>query len=283
MYSVNDLPIFYHSARKEIRDTADRDSYLAYYLADTQTIKTCPQLARKERLENWPAWSPDGRYLYYCVAPKLWSDGESDYPPKRYGELRYGLERIRYDVDRDRWGEAEPVLSPDDTGKSVAMPRVSPDGRWLSFCMFDHGFFPNWHEESDLYVVDLDAAERSGKYEYRKLEVSSDRSESWHSWSLNSRWLVFSSKRDHGIFTRLYFAYVDDTGRAHKPFVLPQKDPAFYDSCLLGYNTGEFLTGPIPSEREDLERVIRDADGINVDAVSMPTPKAAGSAAGDRE
>jgi Tol biopolymer transport system component len=272
-YSVNDLPIFFHTARSDLRDTIDKDSYIAYYLVDTKTTKPCPQLARKDRLENWPVWSADGRHLYYCAAPKLWKKPVGS-PPERYQEVRYSLERIGYDAETDQWGRMETVLSAAETGKSIAMPRISPDGRWLSFCMFDHGFFPNWQEESDLYLVDLRASEKSGKYEYRRMELSSDRSESWHSWSLNGRWIVFTSKREYGIFTRLYFSHVDEAGRAHKPFVLPQEDPGFYDSCLDGFNTPELLVRPVPVGRGTLDAAVRGSDEIVVDGVSMPTPKA---------
>jgi len=75
--------------------------------------------------------------------------------------------------------------------------------------------------------------------DFRRLEVNSDRCDSWHSWSSNSRWFVFSSKRDDGLFTRLYISYLDEEGRAHKPFLLPQKDPAFYDGYLRVYNVPE--------------------------------------------
>jgi len=275
VYSVNDFPIFFHSARGQIHDTVDRDSYLACFRPDRRTLRPCPPLARKERLENWPAWSPDGRYLYYCAAPKLWEDtGQT--PPERYREVRYDLERISYDLEADRWGPVETVLSSAATGKSAAMPRVSPDGRWLSFCLIDHGFFPNWREESDLYLVDLEAAGRGGTFGFRRMELNSDRSESWHSWSSNGRWLAFSSKRDHGIFTRIYLAYVDREGRAHKPFLLPQEDPDFYESCLLAFNTPEFLTGPVPCGRGRLEGVVGGAEALRVDAVTLPTPKGPG-------
>ncbi len=271
-YSVNDLPVFFHTARKEVRDTADKDSYIAYYLVDRKTTKTCPQLSRKDRLENWPAWSADGRHLYFCAAPRPWKDPVGD-PPGRSREVKYDLERISYDAETDRWGKVETVLSAAETGKSIGMPKISPDGRWLSFCMFDYGFFPNWRKESDLYLVDLKAAEKSGKYEYRRMELSSDRSESWHSWSLNGRWLAFSSKRDNGIFTRIYLGYVDEAGRAHKPFVLPQEDPGYYDSCMDAFSNPEFLVRPVPVGRGTLQAVIRGSDEIPVDAVSMPTSK----------
>lgn len=271
VFSVNDLPIFFHTARREIHDTADRDSYIACFRPDRREIRPHPLLSEKQVLENWPAWSADGRHLYFCSAPKLWETSRGT-PPPRYQEVRYDLKRIPYDPEEDRWGSPETILSAAETGRSIAMPRLSPDGRWLSFCMFDHGFFPNWRDESDLYVLDLKAPRKEGHFPFRRLEINSPRSESWHSWSSNSRWLVFSSKRDHGIFTRLYLSYMDSEGRPHKPFLLPQKDPEFYDSCLYAFNTPEFLTGPLTCRQRDVDTILRQPDRIPVDAVTLPTP-----------
>ena len=59
--------------------------------------------------------------------------------------------------------------------------------------MAPFGTFHIWHPESDLYVVDLETGEN------RELtEANSDDTESYHSWSSNSRWIVFSSRRDEG-------------------------------------------------------------------------------------
>ena len=118
---------------------------------------------------------------------------------------------------RDRAGAQE-------TGRSILLPRISPDGRWLLLSMCDYGCFPAYRKSSDLYLMDLQApADRP--LHARRLEINSDQSESWHSWSSNSRWIAFSSKRDNGLFTRMYLSYVDPNGVAHKPLVLPQKDP----------------------------------------------------------
>jgi len=83
---------------------------------------------------------------------------------------------------------------------------------------------------------------------YQRLDaVNSNRSECWHSWSSNGRWFVFSSKRRDGLLTRPYFSYFDSQGQAHKPFLLPQKDPAdFYDSLPQMINLPELVTGPVP-------------------------------------
>jgi hypothetical protein len=274
-YSLNKVRQFFHSARNEIRDAVDLDSLIACYLVDSKTISVPPKLSKKERLETYPAWSPDGRYLYFCTAPMLWSD-QNKIPPQRYREVKYDLMRISYDIDNGQWGELETVLSANDTGLSILLPRISPDGRWLLFCMCDYGSFPAFQHTSDLYITDLKVAQQAGQYGYRRLDINSDKSESWHSWSSNSRWIAFSSKRRDGVFTRPYISYVDHTGKAHRPFVLPQKDPTFYDSCLQTYNTPEFVIEPLKVTKEKLGRVVRSSRKIEVDMpITMATPKPA--------
>jgi len=265
-FSINNLPMFYHASRNEARDTIDLDSLLAFYKSDTRSIVTVSQLARKERLENWPAWSGDGRYLYFCSAPKLWADN-AEYPPAQYDQVRYDLMRIAYDPNADKWGEPETVLSAKDTGKSIAMPRCSPDGRWLSFCMCDYGYFPTWQESSDIYLMDLEASAATGP-SYRRLEFNSNRSESWQTWSSNSRWLVYSSKVQNGFFTRLFIYYIDPEGKPHRPIVLPQKDPAFYDSCLQNFNTAELVVEPPQVTSKQLAAVFREPSDVSL---GLPT------------
>jgi len=273
-FSSNKVHQFFHTARNEVRGVIDMDSLLAYYLVDSRTIKTSPNLSKKERLETYPAWSPDGRYLYFCSAPMLWSDRDK-VPPDRYDQVKYDLLRISYDLESDTWGKLETILSAQDTGLSILQPRISPDGRWLLFCMCDYGSFPVYHQSSDLYLMDLKTARQTGRFEYRKLQINSSQSESWHSWSSNSRWIAFSSKKDYGVFTRSYFSYVDQTGKVYKPILLPQKDPTFYDSCIKTYSVPELVTQPVKVTGEKLTRVVRSSRKITVDMpITMATPKA---------
>jgi len=274
VYAINNLPMFYHAARSEVRDTVNIDSLLAYYLCDQQRVGVEPKLAQKDRLENWPAWSADGKYLYFCSAPKLWPS-DAPNPPKQYNQVKYDLLRIAYDIETDTWGNIETVLSAQQTGKSVSMPRCSPDGRWLSFCLIDYGYFAGWKDESDLYVIDLQAARQTGQFTHRPLEINSDKSESWHTWSNNSRWLVFSSKRLHGVFTRPFISYVDATGKAYRPFVLPQKNPGFYGASLRTFNTPELVKTPPQPAGEALAKVFRDHRERPVSMpITMATPLA---------
>jgi len=270
VYAVNEIPMFYHEARDEARDTVDMDSMLAIYRREGHRVAVEPKLARKEYLETWPIWSGDGKYLYFCCAPKPWPAGTA-VPPPGYDRIRYDLVRIAYDVETDAWGQVETVLAAEGIGKSIGMPRVSPDGRWLTFCLFDHGYFPTWKRESDLYLMDLQAPPREGQLAYRPLDINSDQSESWVTWSSNSRWIVFSSKRLHGVLTRLFISYVDSNGKAHKPLLLPQEDPDFYESCLWVFNTPELVTGASRATGEALARVFRQPGGT---AVSIPATMA---------
>lgn len=48
-------------------------------------------------------------------------------------------------------------------------------------------------------------------------EVNSSDAESYHSWSSNSRWFVFSSRRDDGLYTRLYIAHASPDEQIGKP------------------------------------------------------------------
>ncbi len=270
VYSCNKLPMFFHACQQEPRDTINMDSWLGIYYPGSQTIQTEPRLSAKDRLENWPAWSGDGKQLFYCSAPKLWPDN-APHPPKEYNQVKYDLMAIDYDPDTNSWGQTHTLISAQETGKTVGMPHCSPDGRWLVVCLFDYGYFPSWKQESDLYLIDLEAYRRTGECSPRRLAINSEFSESWQSWSSNSRWLVFSSKRMHGPLTRLFVSYVDESGQVHPPFVLPQANPDYYEHCLEAFNTPELITSAPPFTREALARVYRSP---NAQAMTLPVTMA---------
>ncbi len=214
-------------------DVADRRSDLVVYDLENNTVSTSP-LVSSERRENMPVWSPDGRSLYYLSAPEA-TEGDDE----SLLHSRYSLMRIPYSVNLNKWGEPEMVLNADSTGMSISMPAISPDGRYMICSMSDFGYFTIFHKESDLYCIDLETKA------YRKLELNSESAESFSSWSSNGRWLVFSSKRMDDVFSRTFIAFIDKDGHAHKPFVLPQKDPEMYYSLLANYNLPKLITGKI--------------------------------------
>jgi len=259
VYSLNTVyQLFHHARKEEYRDVIDIDSALAYYDVESERVKRCEHLSKKDRLETYPAWSDDGIYLYYCSAPITWPTNQvEEVTQEMIQGVKYDLMRIRYDLTKDTWGEPEVVVSAEESGRSSLEPRVSPDGRWLLFCMCDYSCFPVYQPSSDLYMIDLERGQTNGKFVYRKLDVNSEASESWHSWSSNSRWIAFSSKRMHGSFTRIYFSHVDTNGISSKPFVMPQKDPDFYEACLRTFSVPELVTEPVRITKETLGKVVR--------------------------
>jgi hypothetical protein len=239
---------FFHTIG-ETRDELDRYLDIILYDIPTNTITTIPQLSSPDRIEVWPAWSTDGRYLFFCSAQKL----ETFLVPSKTGEdslaynrIKYDLMRIAYDPGNRTWGKLETVISSAKIGLSIMQPRISPDGRFLVFTASEYSSFPIFHSDADLYLLDLTSGSR------KKLELNSERAEGFHSWSSNCRWIVFSSKREDGQFTRLYFSHIDSLGNTSKPFILPQENPLFYETYLEIYNVPELSKEPIKESPQAL-------------------------------
>ncbi|RPI00671.1 MAG: cytochrome C biosynthesis protein [Calditrichaeota bacterium] len=235
-FSINKVFQFFHAAG-ESRDVIDLSSDLILYRLDTQTVMTDSTIGHPSFMETYPAWSPDGDYLYFCRAPGISADFSLE---KHYADVKYDLIRVAYDQFNEKWGELETILSAAEIGKSCSHIRISPDGRYLLLCLADYGNFPIFRQSSDLYMMNLE--DKS----LRRLEINSDRAEGYHSWSSNGRWIVFTSKRDNGVYTRLYISYVDDQYQCHKPFILPQKNPRLDETLLYAYSVPELIKKPIP-------------------------------------
>ena len=246
-FSVNKVIQFAH-AHGANRDVIDGYSDVAIYLFETNTVTTIEQLSDPDRLETYPVWSSDGKYLYFCSAKRLTLE--------KVKQIRYSLMRIGYDLETGQWGELETVLSADETKLSITLPRFSPDGRFLMFCMSKYGNFAAFRPSSDFYLMDMKTRQ------YRKLQISSEHSDAYHSWSSNGRWVVFSSKRLDGFFLKPFFSYVDKDGKFYKPFLLPQKDPAFYESYYRIFNRPEFITKPIPLDRRQFAAAVHSDKAI---------------------
>ena len=117
------------------------------------------------------------------------------------------------------------------------------------FTLANHATFPIWHQEADLWMMDLKNGQK-----YSLDVLNSNSVESYHSWSSNSRWVVFSSRRMDGLYTRPYIAYVHDDGRVGKPFVVPQAKGDFYSKCMNSYNIPELLKGKVEIGNHELVR-----------------------------
>ena len=164
-----------------------------------------------------------------------------------YKDEQYNLCRIAFDADTGGFGEkVDTLFDAVAMNKSVTWPRPSYDGRYILFTLSDYGYFSIWHKEADQWLLDLNSGEA------RPLdEINSDDADSFHNWSDNSAWLVFTSRRHDGLYSHLYLSCIDDSGNFSKPFLLPQKNPLeYYSESLYSFNTPDFTKTRVDFDSE---------------------------------
>ena len=245
-YSTNNTRQGFHVQPDKIIEVFDLDSDLQVYDVENNQIITAPQIKQKGVWESFPAFSPDGRTLYFTAAREVQIPGELP-------QSQYNLLKVSFDPETGTIGpDVETVVDAVSMGKSLTFPKPSFDGRYLMYTLCDYGTFSIWHHESDLWLLDLKTGETRPMD-----EVNSPDTDSYHNWSSNSRWFVFSSRRDDGAYTRPYIAHFDENGVAGKPFMLPQRDPVnYYRKLYRSYNVPEFVTGPVPLDRIRAQKLI---------------------------
>lgn len=231
----------------------DSESDIVVYDIEKNKLITCPQLFSKDALETMPTFSPDGKSLYFCSAAAYDSIQED------IEKLKYSLCRIDFDAETRTFGTTvDTIYNANTDGRSISFPRISPDGRIMVVSLMKYGNFSINHRDADLYAIDLTSGEM------RNIEeINSDNVESYHSWSSNSRWMIFSSRRGDGLYTQPFITYVDRDGRFSKPFLLPQKNPLkHYRDIMFAYNLPEFVKGRVDVNGHEIATVMA-GDAVN--------------------
>ena len=253
-YSTNSTMQAFHTADIDKIEVYDSQSSLLLYDIDTDKLLTVD--SQQDELETYPAWSPDGRWLYYCSAHFEYAGGSVDAEEitLRTRELKYNIWRRPFNSDTRSLGPRQLVFAADSLGVSAAHPRISPDGRWLLFSQSEYGTFHIWHRDADLWLIDL----KDKDFAARPLsECNSPAADSYHCWSSTGRWIVFSSRRHDGVFTRPFFAHIDESGKGEKPFELPSADPDLHRQLLKSYNVPEFTCGSISLTPQQIAGVLK--------------------------
>ena len=242
-FSTNVLGILGYTQEHLYVDILDSACNIVLYNVHTNEIVLDKALWTADFEETWPAWSPDGKWLYFCRTPKLSPDTVALYPEwgERIQHIRFDLCRIAFDAGMGRFSDTVQTLLYAAPGSSYSMPRVQPDGKGVLLCRARFNSIP-YHALGDLLYLRLDDFENQ---ENIAEILNSDESESWHDWSGNGRWVVFGSKRQDAHHELLYIAYFDGLNFG-KPFLLPQKSGNFYLSNLRLFNLPTFERAASP-------------------------------------
>lgn len=234
-YSTNTTHQSFHAVKDERIEVFDQASDVFVYEPATHELILDSLLMTKDHYETYPVFSPDGKTLYFCSST-------AEPIPSGYKDIKYNICKIGFDAATGKFGnQVDTIFNARELGKSATHPRPSYDGKYIMFTMSDYGCFPIWHKEADNWLLDLKTGQAKPL-----AAANSKNTDSWHNWSKDSHWFVFTSRRGDGLYTRLYLACIDDKGNVSKPFLLPQRNPKkYYDELLDSYNIPDFTSKPV--------------------------------------
>jgi hypothetical protein len=251
-FSTNKTRQGFHTLNPNKIEVYDLASDLILYDVETDSVQVVSN--DSTLLEVYPTWSPDGKYLYYCKTVPLPEEMRDKDIRTTYPKVQYNLYRRSFDVATHKFGEEELVFDAVSLDKSVTLPRISPDGRWLLFALGQYGCFHIRHNDGDIVCMPLDQGFPLTKTVDLTKVNCEGRPDSYPSWSSNGHWIMVASRRDDGNYCRIYFSYFNN-GKAEKAFLMPQEDPELNTFLLKSYNRPEFMVEPVKISVEEFSRV----------------------------
>ena len=193
---------------------------LAIYDREKDKLWELPGANNEEYVQSNAFWTPDGENILFCRAKALEYTGSKDEIRvndqalvdqfvNRERDFKFDIYTIPF--NNGKGGVATPIKGASNNGMSNYFPAVSPDGKWLVFCKADNYMLLN--PDSRLYIVPMKGGVA------RELKCNLPLMNSWHAWSPNSKWLVFSSK-GLSIYTDLFLTHIDEKGNASVPVLI---------------------------------------------------------------
>ncbi len=206
---------------------------LAWYDNVTHTLKPLPGADDPRYVQASAFWSPDGKWLVFSRAPAK-DPYDAGQKMATYAndpietQIKYDLYRIPF--NNGQGGAPQRIVGASQNGMSNDFPKVSPDMRWVVFVENSNGLL--MRPDSKLYIVPFQGGQA------RRLRCNLSPMNSWHSFSPNGHWLVFSSK-GLSIYTEPFLTHIDAEGN-DSPAILIENATA----ANRAVNIPEFVNVP---------------------------------------
>ena len=192
---------------------------LAVYSRKTGKIQRLSGADDPGYVQACPVWTPDGKEIIFMRAVARPAYDPGPLPVKandpREPKIQYDLYRLPFNGGRG--GKAEPIVGASKNGMSNSFAKCSPDGKWIVFVQSRNGML--MRPDSRLYIVPAKGGVA------REMNCNTSLMNSWHSWSPNSRWLVFSSKANTP-FTQMFLTHIDKKGNDSPAILVPNSTAA---------------------------------------------------------
>jgi tetratricopeptide (TPR) repeat protein len=194
---------------------------LGWYSSETGEMKALPGADDTEYVHCSPVWTPDGEWIVFSRAKAFDPYGNPGQERPQYAndprepEIRYDLYRMPFNGGKG--GKPVPIEGASANGMSNTFPKVSPDGKWLVWTRCRNGLL--MRPDGRLWIVPLTGGEP------REMNCNTPLMNSWHSFSPNGRWMVFSSK-SRTPYTQMFLTHIDENGNDTPAILVPNSTAA---------------------------------------------------------
>jgi len=191
------------------------------YDVESETFRELQGANDPKYVQSNPVWSPDNKTVLFArtdayINEKVRKHGIALLDINDVKEFKHGNKEFKFniysvDFNDGLGGLPKPLKDASFNRKSNYFPKYSPDSKWIVFCQAEN--FMLLQPDSKLYIMKADGTNA------RLMNCNTENMNSWHSWSPNGRWLVFSSKAE-SLYTRLYLTHIDEDGNDSPPILL---------------------------------------------------------------
>ncbi len=218
---------------------------LAWYSINQRVFQRLPGADDIQFVQTDPSWSQDEKYVVFARArtKNEYHDDITDIKTRiedagiqalnRQYPIQFDLYRIAF--NQGRGGVAQALEGASHNKMSNYFARYSPDGKWIVYTRSRSGIM--LQPDSELYIIPAIGGTP------RRMRCNRAQFNSWHSFSPNGKWMLFSSKTN-SMYTEIFLTHIDDNGMDSPPVCLSR-----FSEDRYAANVPEFVNLPADAIR----------------------------------